>query len=49
MLFTINIILDENPVPIRERIPGLEKEIVSVIDKVLLKIRRIVFLMQVNY
>jgi len=33
----IDIILNENPVPIRERMPGLQKEISTVIDKALVR------------
>ncbi len=37
MLCPIDIILNENPVPIRERMPGLQKEIAAIIDKSLLR------------
>jgi len=33
----IDIILNENPVPIRERMPRLEKGVAAIIDKSLLK------------
>ena len=33
----IDIILNENPVPIRDRMPGLAKEIAAVIDKALVR------------
>ena len=33
MLFPIDIILNENPVPIRDRLPGLAKETATTIDK----------------
>ena len=33
----IDIILNENPVPIRERLPGLAKEIAITIDKSLVR------------
>ena len=33
MLFPLHIILKENPVPIRDRLPGLEKQLAAVIDK----------------
>lgn len=33
----IDIILNENPVPIRERMPGLAKELSAIIDKALLR------------
>jgi serine/threonine protein kinase len=33
----IDIILNENPVPIRDRMPGLAKEIAHVIDKALVR------------
>lgn len=35
MLFPIDIILNENPVPIRDRLPGLEKQLANTIDKAL--------------
>ena len=37
MLFPIDIILNENPVPIRDRLPGLAKEIATTIDKSLVR------------
>ncbi len=33
----IDIILNENPVPIRDRMPGLEKNLAAVIDKALVR------------
>ncbi len=33
----IDIILNENPVPIRDRMPGLEKTLAAVIDKALVR------------
>jgi serine/threonine protein kinase len=33
----IDIILNENPVPLRDRMPGLQKEIAAIIDKSLLR------------
>jgi len=33
----IDIILNENPVPIRDRLPGLAKEIATTIDKALVR------------
>ena len=33
----IDIILNENPVPIRDRMPGLTKELAAVIDKALVR------------
>ncbi len=33
----IDIILNENPVPIRDRLPALEKQLAAVIDKSLLR------------
>jgi len=37
VLFPIDIILNENPVPIRDRLPGLAKEIATTIDKSLVQ------------
>ena len=34
---TVAFILNENPVPIRDRPPGLEKQLADVIDKSLVK------------
>jgi hypothetical protein len=33
----IDIILNETPVPIRDRMPGLEKDLAAVIDKALVR------------
>ncbi len=33
----IDIILNENPVPIRERMPGLEKDLAAIIDQSLVQ------------
>jgi serine/threonine protein kinase len=33
----INIILNKNPVPIRDRMPGLERNLAAVIDKALVR------------
>jgi serine/threonine protein kinase len=33
----IDIILNENPVPIRDRMPGLKKNLAAVIDKALVR------------
>ena len=37
MLFPVDIILNENSLPIRDRLPGLEKQIAAVIDKSLVR------------
>ncbi len=37
MLIPIDIILNENPVPIRDRLPGLAREIATTIDQSLVR------------
>jgi eukaryotic-like serine/threonine-protein kinase len=37
VLFPIDIILNENPVPIHDHLPGLEKQLATVIDKGLVR------------